>query len=128
MLTRDQSYALIVHDQVIAIQKQVSARRYGVMSHKLPILIRTSGLVQALAFVASRKETIYQDFLRDLASTMGFKDKEALFHAARTSKLQHYMLLTQRILDALIWYKRFAQSILKVDASDSADEEQVEDQ
>jgi hypothetical protein len=32
------------------------------------------------------------------------------------------MLLTQRSLDALLWYKRFAQSILHVDASDAAEE------
>ena len=38
-----------------------------------------------------------------------------------TLPLLRYMYLTQQVLDALLWYKRFAQSVLNVEASDAGD-------
>jgi len=34
------------------------------------------------------------------------------------------MYITQQVLDALLWYKRFAQSVLDVDPTDQLDDEQ----
>src|SRR5450631_1375739 len=127
MQTRDQKYALDAYTNVLAIKDKdkKNARKYGVMCHKLPILIHTAGLAQALAFVESRKDVIYKkDFLDNLGKTIEIEGK--LTEAARTAELNDYMRLTAQVMEALVWYKRFAQSILGVDASDNEEEEEEE--
>lgn len=123
MLTRDQKYASIIYDQVCKIksekQEKQEYKKYGVMAHKLPILIYTAGLAQALEFVYTRGEEVQKQLLKDLAVAVGQKDGGDLRDYIRGLQLSRYMLLTQQILAALLWYKRFAQSILGVDASDS---------
>lgn len=122
MLTRDQKYATIIYDQVCKIKKERPKKeytKYGAMSHKLPILIYTAGLTQALIFVDARGEQIQKQLLQDLAATVGHNDTDTLLKVVREANLSSYMRLTQQILAALLWYKRFAQSILDVEASDS---------
>ncbi len=100
-----------------------TARKYGVMCRKMPTLIHTAGLAQALAIVESRKDVIYKiDFLDNLGKTIGAEGR--LTEAARTAELNEYMRLTAQVMEALVWYKRFAQSILGVDASDNEEEEE----
>jgi CRISPR-associated protein Cmr5 len=124
MLTRDQKYAISAHEKVQQRAKEPEAKSYGVMVHKLSILIHTAGLAQALAFVDARSsKEIQKHLLDDLAETVGKKDKTALLKAARESQLVEYILFTKQILNALLWYKRFAQSILNVDVGDITDEE-----
>lgn len=131
MQTRDQRYATKVYEKVQVIRSEFpeSYRKYGAMSHKLPILIHTAGLAQALAYVESRKvdtskkeEDIYARFLKDLAETVGVTE---LSKQAREVELTHYMYLTEQVLAALLWYKRFAQSILNVDVDESLEQENV---
>ena len=44
---------------------------------------------------------------------------EELLKRSRDAELAEYMDLTQKSLTALLWYKRFAQSVLKVDAAEA---------
>jgi CRISPR-associated protein Cmr5 len=120
MQTRDQKYATIVHDQVSRIENQEGYKQYGAMAHKLPILIRTAGLTQALEFVNTRGKGLQKQLLEDLAITVEQNDTANLLKSVRSANLSEYMSLTQHIMAALLWYKRFAQSILKVDASEAA--------
>jgi len=124
VLTRDQQYAATAYDQVNRVKtKEVEAanyKPYGAMAHKLPILIRTAGLAQALEFVNSRGKPVQKQLLKDLAVTVGQKDIEALLSYSRSAPLSEYMRLTQQTMAALLWYKRFAQSILGVDPSEAA--------
>jgi len=124
MLTRDQKYASTVYDQVckVKIEKQEKQeyKKYGAMAHKLPILIYTVGLVRALEFVNARaKKPIQQRLLEDIAVTVGYHNTDTLLKIVRSADLSSYMLLTRQILAALLWYKRFAQSVLGVEASNS---------
>jgi CRISPR-associated protein Cmr5 len=128
MLTRDQQYAIAALERVEKIRAnkvEEECKKYGAMAHKLPILIHSAGLAQALAFVASRfkKEDIHQQLLTDLAETIGKENKQELLERARCAELREYMRLTQQVLGALLWYKRFAQSILGVDVGDTDVEE-----
>jgi|SRR5882762_7118268 len=125
MLTRDQHYSIDAYEKIMAIKAKSEAdiKAYGSMSHKLPILIRTAGLSQALAFVDARGKEIQRTLLEDLAQTIGQKSKETFLRNTRQAPLKEYMFLTQQSLDALLWYKRFAQSILHVDVSDIAEDE-----
>jgi len=56
----------------------------------------------------------------DLAKTMKKDTKDALLECAREAELTEYMLLTRQALAALLWYKRFAQSLLDVTDAQAA--------
>ena len=123
MQTRDQQYASDIYKRVSRIKGTGHASGYGSMAHKLPILIHTSGLVQALAFASTRPGEGPKHLLRDLSRTIlgESAETETLLREARgdrndlTSDLQAYIYLTRRVLAALLWYKRYAQSILGVE-------------
>ena len=121
MQTRDQKYAVDVYKRVLEVKKAEKADcdRYGAMAHQLPILIRTAGLAQALAFLDSRDTKGHKQLLIDLAATVGQPGK--LLQSAREGGIGEYMNLTRQVMDALLWYKRFAQSVLDVKTSDVGD-------
>jgi CRISPR-associated protein Cmr5 len=87
------------------------------MAHQLPILVRSAGLAQALAFLETRTPHGHCQLLKDLAATVG--EPETLAQKARTAPLNEYIYLTRQVMAALLWYKRFAQSILDIKASDT---------
>jgi len=110
-----------VYEQVATVrEKEPEYKKYGAMAHKLPLLIRTAGLVQALAFVEARGKEIQKRLLTDLKATIEPNDPRTLLVHAQNADLSEYMRLTQQIMAALLWYKRFAQSILGVDVSEAA--------
>ena len=126
MQTRDQVFAQDVYKRVLAIKDQDEAFRasYGSMAHKLPILIHTSGLVQALTFVDTRKDAGPERLLQDLSQTVLADEtvgKEQLLKRARgdsdesSDNLRSYIYLTKQVLAALLWYKRYSQSILNIE-------------
>ncbi len=124
--TRSQRMAADVHERVSVIKRESEKVRakYGSLAHKLPVLIRTAGLAQALAFVEASKEPMHGVLLQHLSQTVtaGGDDLVGLCHAKETS-MQQYMRLTRDALEALLWYKRFAQSVLGIHsgADDTAD-------
>ncbi len=119
MQTRDQKYAFSAFERVSIISKKEKQfyETYGAMAHKLPILIRKAGLAQALSFVEAKAKdkAAYSSLLTDLKATVG--RNENLAALARSVQLTDYILLTKQIMDALLWYKRFAQSVLGIDAT-----------
>lgn len=125
MKTQEQIYAKAVHDQIYAIwaEEEKYRTRYGAMAHKLPILMRTAGLAQALAFADTRKPP-QRKLLEHLAATVlgANTNADQLLERSREAPMLEYMRLTHDVMLALAWYKRFAQSILGVDPSDDPDE------
>ena len=125
MQTRDQKYAITAYKHVSKVSED-DKQSYGAMAHKLPILIRTAGLAQALAFVDTRGKKPQTQLLTDIALTIGQADNQTLLKRACQAELSEYIHLTKQVMDALLWYKRFAQSILGIDASDTNDENEVQ--
>ncbi len=118
MQTREQRFAAEVYRLVAARNGQFNEsdkNKYGSMAHKLPVLIRSAGLAQALEFVATRTDA-QREILPDLATALKFRDDQALRTASREADLAEYMLLTEEALAALLWFKRYAQSVLGVTA------------
>lgn len=124
--TRDQKRGEAVHRCAIAVKgdknKELSDG-WGRWAHKLPILIRQAGLAQALAFAEAKGKAGGERLLDDLAQALGDRvqldapSREALLKASRTWELAKYQLLTREVLATLVWCKRFAQSVLDVDAT-----------
>lgn len=113
MRTRDQEYAAQVLKQVTQMaQAEEKARNgYGSMSHRLPVLIRTAGLAQALGFVESRGTLEQKQLIRDIAEVIRVPD---ICERSRQADLGEYMKLTRDVMAALVWYKRFAESLLNI--------------
>ena len=133
MQTRDQRYAEKIFGQVSQLlQKPKSEQKqYGSMAHKLPVLIRTAGLAQALAFVAVSKKLPHKQLLEDLAQAIahlngGQQTAAQFWEKCRTAPLGDYMKLTHEALAALLWYKRFAQSVLDVEPGDEPAENETD--
>jgi len=117
LLTRDQVYAGCVYERVAKVEprQQAEKQQYGAWAHRLPILIRTAGLAQALAFAEAKgTNAMATAFQRDLAEVLGQAGFRELAARSRSAPIDEYMWLTQEVLTALLWFKRFAQSILDV--------------
>lgn len=137
MSNREQEYAARIYEQVKDYGDEHSKdskprKQYGSMAHKLPILVRQAGLVQALAFVETRGKDPHKVLLQNLAEVVLDGDNptaERLVTESRSADggLQAYMYLTEKTLLALTWYKRFAQSVLNVKPTDEDDNEGGED-
>jgi len=120
MRTLQQKFAEKVYQKVKAIESQQDQnyqKEYGAMALRLPVLVRQAGLIQALTFAEARGKEAHRQMLTDLAGVLGFS-KEELLARAREATLGEYMYLTRQVLWALEWFKRFAQAILKVEATE----------
>jgi CRISPR-associated protein Cmr5 len=131
-LTREQTYAKEVFERIEPfIEKdRATQKKYGSLAHKLPVLIRTAGLAQSLAFVKARNKeegAPQRQLLRDLESvlrkTSVLASEQTLVECSRLAGFDEYMRLTESALEALLWFKRFAQSELKVEPGDEAEED-----
>jgi len=125
MKTREQSYAAQAYVQVYEMHDKDEDYRdaYGSMAHRLPVLVRQAGLVQALAFVEARGKDPHKQLLEHLAEVvLDSGTKDDLLDRSRNDAMMAYMHLTENVLAALAWYKRFAQSILDVDPTAEGDE------
>lgn len=117
MLTREQKYAETIYRQVENVSADIRDD-YLNMSKKLPVLIRSAGLTQALHFAVTRKggskqlvEDLAAAVSQDLTETLS---TDELLRVSRTSNLNQYIHLTEKCLTALNWYKRIAQSLLEL--------------
>jgi CRISPR-associated protein Cmr5 len=124
MSTRQQHYAQVVYGLVTnrLHNNDTFRNRYGALAHRMPMLIRSAGLAQALAFIDARGKEEGEALLNDIAfAALGRADRHLLLQQSREAQLLEYMHLTQQTLDALLWFKRFAQTILNVEAGAEAD-------
>jgi CRISPR-associated protein Cmr5 len=130
MQTRNQELATKVFRQIEMLQRNFrddkkQRTKYGAMAHKLPLLIRTAGLAQALGFVEAKAQgtggEMNRQLLDDLTATLGIASRSELLRQSREASLTNYLRLTQQTLAALLWYKRFAQSVLGVESGEDAE-------
>jgi CRISPR-associated protein Cmr5 len=113
--TRDQRMAAEVYKLVLAhkfVEKSDESNQYGGMASKLPILIRTAGLAQALAYVEARGKGGQKALLEDLRTQLKWRTDIAPSAHVSSMPLPQYMRQTREALAALLWFKRYAQSLL----------------
>ena len=134
MQTRNQTLAVKVFQKIENLQREfpdensTERKKYGAMAHNLPVLIRTAGLAQALGFLDAKSNDkegkMNKQLLNDLASTLGKSSTQFLNQSRgdNNQSLGDYLRLTQETLAALLWYKRFAQSVLGVESGEKAKE------
>jgi len=113
MRTKTQQYAAQIFEQVSRMSEADERARdkYGSMAHRLPVLVRTAGLAQALGFVESKGTPVQQQLIRNMSEVIGVPN---LCERSRKAELSEYMTMTKDVMAALVWYKRFAESVLNV--------------
>jgi CRISPR-associated protein Cmr5 len=127
MKTLNQEFAASVYERVEKFADKYpdveseERKKYGGMAHKLPVLIHTAGLAQALAFVESRGHDIHQVLLEDLAQVVVNDQADEYLKQSRNEELPEYIFLTRKTMIALSWYKRFAQSVLGVASTEEGE-------
>jgi len=111
--TRSQKFAASAYDNVKSVTTSTHKDKYKAITRNLPALIRTAGLAQALAFIPSGTEQkkMHETLVGHLSLTVGKNLSEA--YRDKNLSLQEYMRLTRDTLDALVWYKRFAESLIE---------------
>lgn len=124
-MNRQRALAARAHAQILAIRQlpnEATRKKLKTLCMKTPALIHQSGAVQAIAFLRSREGAIGRDFSTRLAVVMGVANDDAL-HALAVSDTDvvAYMMFTERLSDAAVWLRRFAQSDL-ADVEDNDDE------
>lgn len=129
-MTLEQERALKAHRHISEMLEKSKAEKdsYGGMAQKLPVLIRTAGLCQALYFVRSRKVPVVSEtLLHHLAEQLtrvdpGIQDVESLLSHVRGANLGTYLWLSREALATIEWYSRLSQSELDVDRTAGEDD------
>ncbi|GMV90117.1 MAG: hypothetical protein AMXMBFR81_30470 [Chthonomonas sp.] len=88
--------------------------KYTTWVRRLPGLIQTSGLAQTVVFAKEKaaEDPAVKALLEDLKGTPGIGSD--LIDRVKSADLQDYMFMSQRLLEAIVFYKRFCVSILEV--------------
>lgn len=128
--TRSQQDLRLAEKLVSEVETQggETARIYGGLCHSFPVLVRTCGLCQALAFSQDKSSggdgplhRAHRLLLQHVAAIMGLQSKDPLGRVRDGDALQ-YLYDTRRVLTTWIFFKRFAVSILRVESSREAEE------
>lgn len=118
--------ALDLVREVVGKPKQVRTI-YGNLCHEFPVLVRTCGLCQAIAFCADKAQSdekaraeAYRLLLKHIGKILGVETNGAggaegsLTNKILTADTTKYMLYTRSVLQAWVYFKRFAVSVLGV--------------
>jgi CRISPR-associated protein Cmr5 len=124
--TRDQRYAAAIYEQVVRIEPKKEeewVKDYGRLANNLPVLVKRAGLAQALSFAAKDEEKKkgnrqLLDDLQEVVLKISGRNDLNVRHKSLTAELSEYLWLTQQVMTALHWYKRFAQSVLDIEQGD----------
>ena len=111
----------------VATKPQKVREIYGNLCHEFPVLVRTCGLCQAIAFCADKAQSdekaraeAYQLLLQHIGKVLGVETNgtggadDPLLTKILQASTTEYMLHTRRVLQAWVYFKRFAVSVLGV--------------
>lgn len=126
MAMRDQQRAALAYEHVAAYVDEDKAvkKKYATIVHKMPALLQSAGLCQALHFAWSRdneQRKYVEHFAGQLAYCLGVQklDAEQLLDHVRRASLGEYLVLTDEALLCAAWYRRLVQGVLKIEASEA---------
>lgn len=121
MKTREQQRAQGAYEKIAAMKDADNDKAYGRVCIHLPELIHRNGLCQTVAFLEAKgaKKPWFAQVLGDLAAVTKLARSGQEFAAeVRKAQLSDYQRFTRESLACSQWFKRYAEAILKVDASE----------
>lgn len=131
--SRQQRYSSVVYERVLTMVDNPRAGKYKGLCRGAGSLVRTSGLMQTVAFLEARgqREERCLDLLRHLQEELVALNIVApqpadpkwwLACHVRGLALPDYMTLTRNVLLLLNWHKRLCESLIQA-PEDMGDEE-----
>ena len=106
-------------DEREASKRKKAQKAYKTGAKKLPVLIITNGLGQALAFIKTRNDTLYQDLTDWLHSKEFIEKNDDLVSEVIRMDSHEYRRLTTETLAFLNWVRRFVDGLMpKVEEDD----------
>ncbi|MBT2288284.1 type III-B CRISPR module-associated protein Cmr5 [Paenibacillus albidus] len=120
------TYAEKALKSIRAVEADVgcNSKDYGRVCLLFPSMVQVNGLRLTVAFFESKgknnSQSVHLRFLNDLVAALDIKSFDDEF---TTNNMTDYRDLTQRALQASVWFKRYAEAILKVEAADVMDNE-----
>ena len=101
-------------------QKDPRQKKYKTGAKKLPVLIKTNGLGQALAYIQIRNRDLYSNLMDWLCDKELIEASGDLVSQVINMKSNEYRRLTTECLAYLNWVRRFVDSLMpKVEGEDS---------
>ncbi|MDK8180624.1 type III-B CRISPR module-associated protein Cmr5 [Paenibacillus sp. UMB4589-SE434] len=115
-------YATTALRHIHTIQAKCSAadrQQYGSLCHRFPAMVQLNGLRLTVAFLSIQKgmRGTFLDHINE--AIQDFTLKPASFPAT----MQEYRVLTHKVLEASVWYKRYAEAVLGISPEDVLDEQ-----
>ena len=101
----------------------VDNEKYGALADNLPGMIQENGLSQSTGFLLAKDNPEPRALLDDLCTVLRSAeattaaDGPGLHQEIIASDLDRTLILTRRSLEAGGWLKRYAQGVLRVDAT-----------
>lgn len=128
MRLRSQQYAETIYDCVNTVGDDNRAK-YGALCHRFPLIVRECGLAASFGFLAAkgRSDNGAKALLDHYVSVMDARDADALRQLAIDADIFAYRDLTRKVLVAADWFKRYAEAVLKVEATGADGEEEADD-
>jgi CRISPR-associated protein Cmr5 len=95
--------------------KRKEEAAYRAACEGLPVLLRSAGLTQAVAFLKVKQKEIYDDIEGQFRELQYLREGESLLQKVTQSSLpmQEYRLLCEVALLIAVWHKRMAQALLR---------------
>jgi CRISPR-associated protein Cmr5 len=126
-MTLEQQRASMAFEHLAVVTEETDRKVYGGMALKLPALIRSAGLCQALYFVKSRRKDPLNILLSHLSQQLarvdpGITNMDSLCEKTREADAAGYIWLTREALASVTWYGRLARSEWGVDPSEATKE------
>ncbi len=123
----DMELAARLVQEVAEKEDRETQQIYGGLCHSFPVMVRTCGLCQALAFSRAKagdgkdaREKAHRLLLQHVQQVLALNGD--VLPAVREASASEYMLHTRRILSAWVYFKRFAESILEVKSAAAGEE------
>ncbi|GGG19974.1 type III-B CRISPR module-associated protein Cmr5 [Paenibacillus aceti] len=130
MKSQDHYYAQTAYNCIKRIenahvQSKANAQEYGRLCHRFPAMVMLNGLRLTVAYFESvNKGEMHQNYIADLGSVLGIQN----WNEELPEQSSQYRHLTRRALQASVWFKRYAEAILKVEGGEADDDnEQTRD-
>ncbi|MGG1617890.1 type III-B CRISPR module-associated protein Cmr5 [Paenibacillus sp. NRS-1782] len=117
MKSSQHEYARVAFEGIKSLEADSAvAKQYGQLCHRFPSLVLTNGLLLAVTFFQSKgagdeknPHTVYLKHLHNaLALNQTWEDALKVQNAA-------YLHLSRQVLSASVWFKRYAEAILKIE-------------
>ncbi|MCP3746782.1 type III-B CRISPR module-associated protein Cmr5 [Paenibacillus sp. A3M_27_13] len=102
----------------------VVAQQYGQLCHRFPSLVLTNGLRLAVTFFQAKSKSVESPhalYLQHMWNALGL---DRSWNDELRKENADYLHLSRRVLSASVWFKRYAEAILKIEQGTDAPEQE----